>query len=293
MQDEVTQQSLSVALRKALRERNALPAFPSNVERLLELVQSDADMPKIAAEIEHDPAMATRILKVANSAFYGLSRQVATLDLAVVLLGLRNVHNIVLGVGFAQMLQEHELESPYPGPDFLEHSLRTGRIARFLARCCREEHHGEEFVAGLIHDIGKLALLRAFPEEVVAGIDELVGPSLVGDLSKRPQGADLVAVEQQLFGVDHAHVGGWAAVEWQLPAVIATAIEDHHTPGVTSGLAALVAAADWTAHWLDSSSGAGATTFPEESLPAQLLQRCGQPAECDVAQLRAACLGRD
>lgn len=281
MADPVSARSLPTELRAVLQQRSALPAFPTSIERLLELVHGDAGMQRIAHEVEKDPAIATRVLKVANSAFYGLSRQVATLDLAVVLLGLRNISNIVLGVGFVQMLSEHELHGGYPGRDFLDHSVEVGRLARYLARhrsaAAEEDLHGEEFVAGLVHDIGKLVLLRAFPDRVDAEQVRLAAA----------RGSDLAALEVELFGVDHAQVGAWAAAEWRLPELIVAAIAAHHDANVAAGgLAELIAAADWAARWLGTAEGEHAAVFPPDSPAAVVMDA----TTYDLSELRAACL---
>lgn len=255
-------------LERRLAQHGGLPAFSSSVDRLLELVHSGASMKKVAEEVQRDPTIATRVLKIANSAFYGLSRQVATLDLAVVLLGLRNVQSIVLGIGCLQILEGARLEG-YPGRGFRAHSFLCGQVARYLGRANRLPFQGEEFVVGLIHDIGKLVLARAFPEDTEASVSEL----------RAARGTDLIPMEKQVFGLDHCEVGAWCAKQWKLPVLMVDAIRRHHDVGDrVEDLARLIRAADRASHWL-AGIGDAAVDLPAEWEAEQYLAHPAVTAE--------------
>lgn len=246
-------------LSKRIRVAGGLPVFSETLQQVLELIHSDsASMPEVAKAIEQDPSLTGRVLKMANSAFYGLSQQVSSLNLALVLLGVRNLRNLTHGIGFLEILGDGEGPTIYPRPGFREHCVRCGRATTLLAKLHGFSADGEEFVAGLIHDIGQLVLLRAYGDLVEERGSELVGKT----------GESLMAAEREIFGIDHAEAGAWAAEGWQLPEAIVVSIARHHEvskPGEPA-LPSLVQAAEIITHWyedLDLAAG-GQSELPAE-----------------------------
>ncbi len=195
-----------------------------------------ADFGKLAAVVENDPALAAKVLRVANSPFYGLRGEVASVERAVALLGMTQVRNIVLSLSLIRDFSGAFGGGAFHWDRFWEHSAGVALIAETMGRMLRVPATGSEYAAGLLHDVGKILLGHHFPEEF--------GRCL--DLAARRQVA-LYEVEPEVLGTDHAHLGGWLAERWGFPEALRAAIRDHHDPGRAGGhqtLAALVHLAD-------------------------------------------------
>ncbi|TKJ42250.1 hypothetical protein CEE37_00810 [candidate division LCP-89 bacterium B3_LCP] len=200
-----------------------LPALPIMASKLLEVVDdpkaSAADM---AALISTDPALATRLLKLANSAYYGFPRRIGTVNLAVVVLGLETVRDLCLSVLITDCFFKGESNATFDMNGFWKHSMYTAVCTRLIYKMAGARHPGEGFITGLVHDIGKLFLGRYFPveyNEVIATVEEEEFP--------------LLEAEQQHFGVTHPTAGSWLLAEWNLPNWLVEAARDHH--GSSSG----------------------------------------------------------
>src|SRR6266542_2667408 len=120
-----------------------------------------ASLHKIVA---HDPALATRILKVVNSAFYGLPGQIGSIDRAIVLLGLNAVKNIAVAASLGQLFRGVKLCQGFTAKDLWTHCIAVGVAARELARQMKVPIAEEAFLAGMIHDVGMLVSLQVWPE---------------------------------------------------------------------------------------------------------------------------------
>lgn len=217
-----------------------LPALPEVVMDLLDyLQQANVDAGKVAQKIARDPALAARLLRVANSSFYGLQGRVATVNDALVVLGLRAARALVTAAAVI-----NHIETLADGGDrraFWRHSGATALCARSLARLTGANPEGA-YTAGLLHDIGRIALLVRFPGEcrnVRAWRDR--------------QDAYLLDAEREVLGFDHAQVGGALARLWKFPPEIEIAIAGHHTPAEqpATSLSDIVHVADILAHALD------------------------------------------
>lgn len=217
-----------------------LPALPEVVMDLLDyLQQANVNAGKVAQKIARDPALAARLLRVANSSFYGLQGQVASVNDALVVLGLRAARTLVTAAAVV-----NHIETLADGGDrraFWHHSGATALCARELARLTGANIEGA-YTAGLLHDIGRIVLLVRFPDEcrkVRAWRDQ--------------QDAYLLDAEREVLGFDHAQVGEALGRLWKFPTEIETAIACHHTPSEqpTTSLSDIVHVADILAHALD------------------------------------------
>jgi HD-like signal output (HDOD) protein len=199
----------------------ALVSLPEVVLRINALV----DDPKSSAEdiggaVAQDAALTARLLTLANSAMFGLSRQVDTVGRAIAVLGTRQVRDLTLGLAAVRTFAgiPNELVSMR---SFWHHSVLCALTARQLAGECRRGRPDSSFVAGLLHDVGQLVLFNKLPEQsraaLLMSIDE-------------PNEPALHLCERALLGFDHAAVGGALARRWQLPAALAECIEFHHEP---------------------------------------------------------------
>lgn len=197
-----------------------LPAHVLEAMKLLEDLTSSAEA--VAECIGRDPVLAARVLKLANSALYMRARRVATLRDAVVLVGFAAVRSILVT---AVAYNAFAPGAPGYGLDrtkMWEHALAVATVARHVAQA-RELGAEAAFVAGLLHDIGKMALSQALQEQYLKVLEVVRG------------GADFVDAERAVLGWDHAQVGAEAARRWNLPEILVQAIEYHHRPDELPG----------------------------------------------------------
>ena len=197
-----------------------LPTLPTVVSRMIQLV----DNPKTSAAslaqfIASDQSLTARILKLANSAYYGFPREITTVNMAIVVLGFNAVKDMGLSLSVFDVFKDIEGDATFSSTDFWQHSIACGVASRVLARRILPRVAGEAFVAGLLHDIGKVILNQYAHAEFVA-ILKLVASS----------GVSLDEAELAVIGASHAQVGGWLAEKWNLPTLIVSSIIFHHTP---------------------------------------------------------------
>ncbi|SHK66784.1 HDOD domain-containing protein [Rhodothermus profundi] len=210
----------------------SLPPLPAAVERLLAMSREpEVDFRKVSQVIESDPALTARILRAANSAFYGVSRRVQTVRQAIVLLGHEVIINLALGVSVLNL--KRNLLKQWPGDPaaFWRHSLSVALLARELARQLKLADSEGAFVAGLLHDIGKLVLLSHHGVVYAQAL-----------LAARQSPDPLFLLERELFDVDHAAAGYALCQHWNLPEALAQAVAEHHAeePPASGTIAELV-----------------------------------------------------
>lgn len=201
---------------KIARSEN-LPVLP----QIASAVMKVADDPTASAKsveriIERDAAMAAKILRVANSAFYGQSA-VASVGRAISILGLSTIKSLVVGVAYQQVLQGKSLCPKFDKYEFWRHSLAVATAARILGKLRIPLKSEELYTAGMMHDVGILVLDRFCPEELNSNLKEA-----------QDARARLHRVESQNLGFDHAQVGGILAQRWGLTPIIESAIRHHH-----------------------------------------------------------------
>jgi len=187
---------------------------------LLTTVEEQTDAAKIARIIESDQALVARILRLVNSPAYGFSGRVTTVANGVSLLGFSAVRSLVLSLTLADVFPHaHDPKSPFDRVAFWKHSLGCAVCAELIAEKTASDYAPEAFIAGLIHDIGKLAL------DVCAHDDFM---KCVRTAQER--GTYLVEVERELLDTDHANIGKWVAEQWGLPEKYVEAVWLHHQP---------------------------------------------------------------
>ena len=211
--------------------RRNLPTIPAVLARVLGLVdREDSSTRELVDLIEHDQALTGKMLRLANSAFFGQSRRVATIPRAVMLLGFSTVRNLALGVKvwdtIAHSIPSERLE------ELWMHAVMVAVASKVLAAKLSAGDPDEAFTAGLLHDVGRLVLATRFKDAYWTATARADGARSIVDL------------EQEAFGVHHAEVGGWLLEAWGLPPSIVEAARLHHATPDRPGSTGLVATAN-------------------------------------------------
>ena len=210
----------SKSIVQRLRDANDLPTLPMIAFEVSRLANDPlAGMSEIVRIIRNDPSMTSKILRVSNSAFYGMPRRVESLNMALVVLGMREVSNLVTSISVLKAFPAKDSNDLFVRETFWEHSAGTGEIARVLSAKLQMRLHGIEFTSGLLHNIGKIVLHQYYPNELSQAfkiVEQEHLPSIVA--------------EQRVLGTDHAEVGAWLAEKWSLPNSIVESIRYHHQP---------------------------------------------------------------
>ena len=195
-----------------------LPAMPQILIKLIELLQADdAGMPELAALIAKDAGMASKILSVANSSAYQRHHRAVGLEQALVSLGTDMIKTLVISESVFQTFNNFPHSGSTDLRAFWKGSLTTAVIARDIARALDYPHVEEAYLAGLLHNVGRLALLATAPKEYAynftARDDE-----------------ELCAVEQRTLEMTHAEAGAWLIERWNLDSFLADSVLYHHEP---------------------------------------------------------------
>lgn len=199
-----------------------LVSLPDVFVRINQLVESpDSSVADIAGAVSRDPAFTVRLLRVANSPFYGFSSSIDTVSKAVSIIGTSQIRNLALSTAIANSFAglPNTLVSM---ENFWRHSLYCALAARILARKAGKCDAEAMFTAGLLHDIGELVIFNRLPELAKESL------TLVLD---NADGLTVHQAERQVLGYDHAQVGGELARQWKLPSVLEECIGCHHSPG--------------------------------------------------------------
>lgn len=194
-----------------------LPSLPTVVTKIIETVDDpNSSTQRLNELIVQEPALAARMLRLANSAFFGRRSGMVSLPQCALVLGLNTVRSLALSASVHQMMSQAGVESFDPR-QFWRHSLGTGVAGRVMARHCGQDAEAA-MSAGLVHDIGRLVL------------DVVVRAEYGAVLARIREGADEAQSELKAFGATHAEVGGWLALKWKLPPSIIAAISCHDRP---------------------------------------------------------------
>src|SRR3954447_31582 len=209
---------------EALRKVTNIATLPEVTAKIVSTVEDPkstaASLHKIVA---HDPALATRILKVVNSAFYGLPGQIGSVERAIVLLGLNAIKNIAVAASLGQLFRGVKLCEGFSAKDLWTHCIAVGVTARELARQMKVPIADEAFLAGLIHDTGLLVSLQTWPDKLREACE-----------AARTSERDFCEIEREVTGVDHQQLGQGLAELWKFPRSCQLVAGYHHKPTALS-----------------------------------------------------------
>jgi putative nucleotidyltransferase with HDIG domain len=204
-----------------IRYVEKLPAFPQSVTKVIELTSRAECSPKeLVKVIEHDPVLTVKILKLVNSAFYGLSKPIKSINHGIVYAGFNTIKNLSVSIAAIGVLPRKNAIN-FDIDALLLHSIGVAIVSKRLANSLsvNPKESSDYFIAGLLHDFGKVVLIQYKPDLYKQAL------GLAADGS-RP----LFQTEREVFGLDHAQVGALLAKTWNLPEQLIEAISKHHDP---------------------------------------------------------------
>ena len=220
-----------------------LPTLPIIATEIIRATREDRkSVNQILPILEKDPPLAMKVLKIANSAYYGMQDKITSLRHAVVVIGLEQLNAIALSFSVIKAVNTNQEQRKLNWKSFWEHSSATGTIAQMLAEDLEIHTPSNTYAAGLLHDIGKLVLYKMDSSKYGEAFDLCRGSH-----------ASSVEAETEVFGLSHDLAGSWIAEKWKLPGNMYTGISDHHHPDLVSEpeqqiLPALIQIADWIAN---------------------------------------------
>lgn len=205
------------AAEKVTEKIGDLPAMPAIVSEVLHLMEDPmVDMKQICDCLQKDPALTAKILRVSNSSYYGMKQYVGTLKLALVVLGAREVRNIVLAVSVFDTFGRGKLDAALP-LELWDHSVRVAGLCKMLGARMHLALQGEDFIGGLLHDIGKMILWAQHGAEYEKFY-----------FASRDIGDSIVERELAKYGFDHCDAAATLAAQWNLPVALRDALWMHH-----------------------------------------------------------------
>ncbi|OGJ94167.1 MAG: hypothetical protein A2487_07735 [Candidatus Raymondbacteria bacterium RifOxyC12_full_50_8] len=218
-------------LKLAVDRITGLPTLPQVITEITRLMQN----PRTSAEevgkaLIMDQALASKVLKLVNSAFYGFPGRINTITHAIVILGFNTVKNIILTASIFETLggkgggqKEFDIEK------FWLHSIGTGVLAREISKKLNFKFFEECFLGGLLHDLGKIILYKFMPEEM----DKVLQV-------QKEENCLFFLAEKKALDVTHDQIGGWLTSKWNLPEDLRNAVLYHHMPMLSGKYAMMV-----------------------------------------------------
>lgn len=272
-------------LQKMLGRVTEISSLPEVTAKIVQVVEDPrATARDIHDIVRTDPALASKVLKIVNSAFYGLPAQIGSLDRAILMLGLSAIKNLALASSLSRLIKPGPMCAHFETRDVWRHCIAVGVCARSLATAAHAVAPDEAFVAGLVHDIGLIVSQQLF----AAKVREVAETCYV-----KPQ--SYCACEDSVIGADHQTFGGALAAKWKFPPALRCAIAYHHEPSALQPefqkIAAIVYMADalcaearfgfWLTaqtqapvEWMQTLTGVTLSHLDEikQALPAQLAE---------------------
>jgi putative nucleotidyltransferase with HDIG domain len=225
-------------LRMIVNRTTDLTPLKSVATRAIQLAEDERSAAMdLATVISSDQALTSKLLKLSNSAYYGYARRISNVREAVILLGMRTVRSVAISSAIIDAFKVPELERGGFDQDlFWAHSVSVGLVAELIARETRATRPEDAFTAGVLHDVGKLAMMLAEPKLFGEVVD------LVNVEGMKYRDAELA-----VFEIGHEHVGSRLAQRWKFPEPLVASIRDHHPAKGIHGISSMsdiVAAAD-------------------------------------------------
>lgn len=266
-------------VQERLKNCETLPSLPGVAVQILHLCEGEhPDLIRMTEVISQDPALTVHVLKLVNSPFYVLRREVHTISHALSLLGANSVRTLALSFSLVQGLRRDDAEGSEL-PNYWRRSLTCGVASRALGEWATMPQKEELFLVSLLQDVGMLALREAFPESY---------PKLVND----SQGCHetLLQLEREAFECDHGEVSSWLARQWHLPEIFDLALRFSHDPEPTEApeesrkFIKFVSLSALIADIFVSEDTAGATNRAKDAL-SEFTQMSGEDFQTNLARI--------
>jgi len=222
-------------IRTVIQDVRDLPTLPSIAVEIRRLVDDpNSNISNMVEVVDQDMALTSRILRIANSAYYGIPRKIDNLKMAMVILGIREVVNLVTSISVLRMFQDQHTDDNFNLPEFWRHSALCAELTVGLYKGLGIALPSSAYIAGLLHDIGKMVLNQYFPDYQNASMQYAEENNL-----------RIVEAEVKVLGIDHGHIGSWLTKRWNIPEEIIGAIAQHHIRPPDSSRYGLPAIIDW------------------------------------------------
>jgi len=198
------------SVKKKLKKLEGLPTLPPIVQRLNLMIEDEkTSIHQIANLIEKDQVITSKILRLANSAFYGFPKKVSTVQNALILLGINVVKVLIITSSIFEIIYKEDV-------GLWEHSIGVAACSKILAEKVGLKEPQEVATAGLLHDLGRIIQKVSFKEEY----------EKILELTKN--GKDPLQAEKEILGIDHAEMGSFIMKTWNLPDRLVEAVDAHH-----------------------------------------------------------------
>jgi HD-like signal output (HDOD) protein len=191
---------------------------------LAQLSHPSCEIHELAETVERDPMLSGQILRLANSAIFGRLRPVSSIRHAIAMIGTGALRKFALGSSISNLFSRTKLAKQFSLRRFNEHSVATATLLELISEELPFESGEDAFLAGLLHDIGKLLVAANFPQQY----DDILALTAVN-------GATLIEAERDILGIDHAELSSLAILRWELPGAIQSAACYHHQPSEPAG----------------------------------------------------------
>ncbi|QGY40712.1 HDOD domain-containing protein [Pseudodesulfovibrio cashew] len=243
------QEKIQDFLNELPRMREDLPFSPRLLKRLFIQTGSNstASLEEVGETLSKDQGLTTRILSLANSAYYGLQSEVQSVPRAAAVLGMGEIRNIVLALGVQSLTKQCDLPEDFSLGEYWQHQLLVGMAAREFSRMTDLGNPGNLFTVGLLHDVGKLITAMRRPEDW----------QIIHDLADDESLLDAEA-EDRHWGSDHALVGSLVLSSWELPDELTEPVKWHHDPALSpahSNESMIICLANYAIHAADDPEG--------------------------------------
>lgn len=233
----------TLVLNDVIKSVRDLPSLSAVVSELLSSFdQTDASVGMLADKVSRDQALTAKTLRIANSSFYGLQHKVTTVQQAIIVLGLDCIRSLVTAAAVTDNFSA-SMHASFQLKSFWRHSVSTALCAKSIAKELKL-NQDSAFIAGLLHDVGRLVLVTGFPQQYAQAI-----------IYRDTHDCHMLEAERKVLGVDHMVAGLALAEHWKFPIVMQKAIGSHHAPKIQDqgDVPGIVHVADVIAHALDLS----------------------------------------
>ena len=244
--------------------RTRLPTLPVVINNIILLARSEKTSARDLADfIINDQAISARVLKIANSAYYGMSQKIDSISRAVVVLGFKEIISLALGMGVFSALSQKGKDVRIDMTELWKHAIGVGFAARAIVQRGGVLVDETTFLVGLLHDIGKVVFSIYFPEEY----GEVLGKTVHREIP-------LCHMEKQILGLDHAEMAYLLMKQWNFSTDIIQPIRYHHVPSACQGshryMAMVINVANFLCHQLGIGESGNKNIQQDKEVPAKL-----------------------